>query len=95
MQNQLAVIILAAGEGTRMKSEKPKALHLLCGKEMIRWVLSTIYKLKPTKVACVVGHKSELIKEALKDQDIIFAEQKKQLGSADALRTGGESPGPF
>ncbi len=87
VKNNLAVIILAAGEGTRMKSQIPKALHLLSGKPLISWILSSVYGLKPTKIVLVVGHKAEKIKEELSKEDIIFVEQKKQLGSADALKS--------
>ncbi|MBN1824511.1 MAG: bifunctional UDP-N-acetylglucosamine diphosphorylase/glucosamine-1-phosphate N-acetyltransferase GlmU [Endomicrobiales bacterium] len=81
----LAVVILAAGEGTRMKSEKPKVLHGLCGKPMIRWVLATVDRLKPEKAVLVVGHKNEDVRKELEDEDIIFIEQPKQLGTGHAL----------
>ena len=87
MSNNLAVVILAAGEGTRMKSEKPKALHLLCGKPLISWVLSSVEKLKPTKTVVVIGHKGTELKAELSGKKIEVVEQKTQLGSADAFKT--------
>ena len=53
---KLAVVILAAGEGTRMKSSKPKVLHKLGGRPIIKWVLSGVKTLKPERIYVVVGH---------------------------------------
>ena len=95
MSNNLAVVILAAGEGTRMKSETPKALHLLCSKPLVSWVLSTVKKLNPTKVVVVVGNKAEEVKKTLEKENVLFAEQKKQLGSGDALKSARKALGTF
>ena len=46
-EREVAVIVLAAGEGTRMKSDKAKVLHEVCGKTMIRHVLETVFNIKP------------------------------------------------
>lgn len=82
---KLAVVILAAGEGTRMKSETPKVLHTLCGRPMVRWVLAAVKKLAPAKIVMVVGHGGQLVREHLADEKILFVEQKKRLGSGHAL----------
>ena len=81
----IAVVVLAAGEGTRMKSELPKVLHKVCGKHMISWVLGSVQGLKPHATYVVVGHKSRLVKENITGDGITFIEQKKQLGSGHAL----------
>ena len=52
----LAVIVLAAGKGTRMKSELPKALHRACGRSLLGWALATAEPLKADETVVVVGH---------------------------------------
>jgi len=81
----IAVVVLAAGEGTRMKSELPKVLHEVCGKPMISWVLESVQGLKPRDIFVVVGHKSQVVRENISGDGISFIEQKKQLGSGHAL----------
>ena len=95
MSNNLAVVILAAGEGTRMKSEIPKALHLLCSKPLVSWVLSSVKKLNPKKVVVVVGNKAGEVKKVLAEEQVLFAEQKLQLGSGDALKAARKELGNF
>jgi len=85
MNNKLAVVILAAGEGTRMKSAYPKVLHSLMGRPLLRWVLSSVYALAPARVCVVVGHRAQEVRQALKGDAVMFIEQKKQSGSGDAL----------
>ncbi|OGS18379.1 MAG: UDP-N-acetylglucosamine diphosphorylase/glucosamine-1-phosphate N-acetyltransferase [Elusimicrobia bacterium RIFOXYA2_FULL_50_26] len=85
MNNKLAVVILAAGEGTRMKSAMPKVLHSLLGRPLLRWVLSSVDTLKPARVCVVIGHRAEEVRQALKDDAITFVEQKQQFGSGHAL----------
>ena len=83
----IAGVILAAGEGTRMKSDIPKVLHKLCGKPMLNYMIEAFSQLGIKRSIVVVGHKQELIKEALKGVDgIKTLRQPKLLGSADALR---------
>ncbi len=81
----IAVVVLAAGEGTRMKSEVPKVLHRVCGKPMISWVLESVGGLNPRDIYVVVGHKSQTVKENIKADKVSFVDQKKQLGSGHAL----------
>jgi bifunctional UDP-N-acetylglucosamine pyrophosphorylase / glucosamine-1-phosphate N-acetyltransferase len=82
---KLAVVILAAGEGTRMKSSLPKVLHKLAGRPLIKWVMSSVYQLKPQKVVLVVGHEAGRVKKELAGEKVLYAEQKKQFGSGHAL----------
>jgi bifunctional UDP-N-acetylglucosamine pyrophosphorylase/glucosamine-1-phosphate N-acetyltransferase len=83
MQN-VYVVILAAGKGTRMKSKKHKVLHPVCGKPMIDHILETLSELEPKKTILVVGHQGETIKEHLGDR-VLFVEQEEQLGTAHAV----------
>jgi len=81
----LSVIILAAGEGTRMKSDTPKVLHKVSGAAMLERVLNAVSGLKPEKVCVVVGHGAQQVKKEFSDRNIIFVHQAKQLGSGHAV----------
>jgi len=80
-----AVIILAAGKGTRMKSEKAKVLHEIGGKSLLYYVLEASRKLEADKTIIVVGHQANTVKEAFSGKDVIFVEQKEQLGTGHAV----------
>lgn len=82
----LAVVILAAGKGTRMKSALPKVLHPLLGKPMLRYVLETAKSLRPFKNILVVGHQGNRVAEAFPDWPGIFVRQVPQLGTGHALQ---------
>ena len=62
---QLEVIILAAGQGTRMKSSLPKVLHPLAGRPLLEHVIATALSLNPTAVHTVIGHGAEQVKQRL------------------------------
>jgi bifunctional UDP-N-acetylglucosamine pyrophosphorylase/glucosamine-1-phosphate N-acetyltransferase len=87
----LAVIILAAGRGERMKSELPKALHPIAGRPMLGYVLDLARALKPKLEICVLGHKSEMVRDYIEKQKgrVKILTQKRLLGSADAVRQAG------
>ncbi|MCX5706542.1 MAG: NTP transferase domain-containing protein [Candidatus Omnitrophica bacterium] len=86
MSKNIAVIILAAGKGERMKSENPKALHNICGRPMLDYVLDLVRSLKVQKKVVVLGYKHEVIRKSfVLGQDIAI--QKKMLGTADAVKT--------
>jgi bifunctional UDP-N-acetylglucosamine pyrophosphorylase/glucosamine-1-phosphate N-acetyltransferase len=87
MKKEIAVIILAAGKSTRMKSEMPKVLHKLCGRPMLGYVLDLVATLKPKQVVAVLGYKQELVREFI-PKGIKIAIQKKLIGTADAVKTG-------
>ncbi|MFI4860190.1 MAG: NTP transferase domain-containing protein [Phycisphaerales bacterium JB063] len=82
-----AAIILAAGKGTRMKSDLPKVLHEVAGKPMVWWVVQACKEAGADLCVVVVGYKGELVREALAGEDgIAFVEQTEQLGTAHATR---------
>ncbi|HMK63612.1 MAG TPA: NTP transferase domain-containing protein [Acidimicrobiales bacterium] len=89
----LSAVVLAAGEGTRMHSARPKPLHRLCGRPMILHVLDALAELPVGKVVVVVGHRGEwvtktLIDHAPKSLSIEFVQQPERLGTGDALAVG-------
>ena len=87
-------LVLAAGMGKRMKSDLPKVLHLALGKPLIGHVLARIAPLRPDRVVVVVGHKEELVREALKGEKIAFATQEPQLGTGHATQVAWEAVAP-
>ncbi len=86
--NKISTIILAAGAGTRMKSELPKVLHPICGKPMVLYVLKTIDKLKLDKKIIIIGNKAQMVRSALSDekQELTFILQKEQKGTGHAVK---------
>ncbi len=86
----LSSLILAAGEGTRMKSDIPKILHKVCGKEMINWVIDTVEELGVAQNIIVLGHGKEQVMEALQGVKADFAYQMERKGTGHAARIGGE-----
>lgn len=84
--SDLHVVILAAGKGTRMKSDRPKVLHTLAGRPLIEHVLQTVDGLGPASTVLVVGHGADQVKEALSARHHLqFVVQSPQLGTGHAL----------
>lgn len=81
----VAVVILAAGKGTRMKSAMPKVLHDLAGKPMVRHVVDAASHLQAARTVVVYGHGGEQVKNALQDCTLGWAEQAEQLGTGHAV----------
>ncbi|KAA0010706.1 UDP-N-acetylglucosamine diphosphorylase/glucosamine-1-phosphate N-acetyltransferase [Billgrantia pellis] len=81
----LDVVILAAGQGTRMRSTLPKVLHRLAGKPMVRHVLDTARQLEADRLHVVVGHGAERVRQALDDTPARFALQAEQKGTGHAV----------
>ena len=80
------VVILAAGKGTRMKSDLPKVLHRVAGIPLIEHVLRLAGALDPLTVTVIVGHQADLVREALQERlGLRFASQEPQLGTGHAL----------
>ena len=81
------VVILAAGQGTRMKSAKPKVLHEIAGRPMIEHVLRTAAAVSPATTTVIVGHKAKYVEDQLGMRSgLAFALQDPQLGTAHALQ---------
>jgi len=86
MKNNVAIIILAAGMGTRMKSDKAKVLHEIADQPMISYVVETARKVAGDSVVVVVGHQAQKVRDCLSGFDeLIFAHQDKQLGTGHAV----------
>ena len=81
----LAIIVLAAGQGSRMRSARPKVLHELSGRPLLAHVLQTARALKPSRLVVVYGHGAEAVRTAFPDADLIWAHQERQLGTAHAV----------
>ncbi|MEV3870884.1 bifunctional UDP-N-acetylglucosamine diphosphorylase/glucosamine-1-phosphate N-acetyltransferase GlmU [Streptomyces sp. NPDC049906] len=93
-----AVVVLAAGEGTRMKSATPKVLHDICGRSLVGHVLAAARELEPERLVVVVGHARERVAAHLAEVDpqARTAVQQEQNGTGHAVRTGlAELDGPL
>lgn len=83
----VAVAILAAGRGTRMKSDLPKVLHSLGGRSLVERVLDSCRLLQPERQIVIIGYQGEQLKQALSSrQDVEFVEQTEQLGTGHAIQ---------
>jgi bifunctional UDP-N-acetylglucosamine pyrophosphorylase/glucosamine-1-phosphate N-acetyltransferase len=86
----LSAVVLAAGEGTRMRSGTPKVLHPLCGRPMVLHVVDALAELPLERIVVVVGHAAEWVTKTLHDQlvtevPVEFVEQRVQRGTGDAV----------
>lgn len=82
---QLHTVVLAAGQGTRMRSSLPKVLHNLGGKPLLQHVLNAASALSPAKVHVVYGHGGETLRAELADADVSWVLQTEQLGTGHAV----------
>ncbi|WP_163536198.1 sugar phosphate nucleotidyltransferase [Gracilibacillus sp. YIM 98692] len=83
--NQTFAVVLAAGKGTRMKSDLPKVLHDVCGKPMVQHVIDQLQRISMDRIITVIGHQSEMIKQHL-GPSLEYAYQEEQLGTAHAVK---------
>lgn len=88
MNSRTAVIILAAGLGTRMRSAKAKVLHELRGRPMVLYVLETAQKIAENRIIMVIGNQAAEVRRIVMDEfeGVSFALQEKQLGTGHAVR---------
>lgn len=93
-ERALGAVILAAGAGTRMKSDNPKVLFTVCGRPMVHYVLDTVAEVSPPRIVVVIGHRGEDVQNAVahtwnEDKsfagDIRFAWQRQQNGTGHAV----------
>jgi bifunctional UDP-N-acetylglucosamine pyrophosphorylase/glucosamine-1-phosphate N-acetyltransferase len=91
-ERSLSAIVLAAGAGTRMKSARPKPLHLLAGRTMLQYMLDSLVDCHTGHVVVVVGHGAERVTKKLQaaepDLHLTFVEQHQQMGTGDAASVG-------
>jgi bifunctional UDP-N-acetylglucosamine pyrophosphorylase/glucosamine-1-phosphate N-acetyltransferase len=83
--SELSVVILAAGKGTRMKSEQAKVLHEVLFKPMLHHVLDAVAPLSPKRSIVIVGHQEERVRESLQGYAVEIVTQKEQLGTGHAV----------
>lgn len=81
----LHIVILAAGKGTRMRSERSKVLHRLAGRALIDHVLDAAAAVKPASITVVVGHQADAVQAAMAGRECAFALQEPQAGTGHAL----------
>jgi len=84
--NALNIVILAAGKGTRMYSDKPKVLHALAGKPLVQHVLDRAVELKAEQVCVVYGHGGDAVPQAMSSYGAKFVIQEPQLGTGHAVQ---------
>lgn len=90
----LAVAILAAGRGTRMKSDLPKVLHPLGGRTLVEWVLTSLSEVNPVRRLIIIGYQGDEVRSALGEATAVttpetsleFVEQREQLGTGHAVQ---------
>lgn len=80
-----AAIILAAGQGTRMKSDLPKVLHEIDGVPMVRYVIRTVKSAGVDRTVVVVGYEAQRVRDACAQENVEFALQEEQLGTGHAV----------
>ena len=84
--SDIHVVVLAAGQGTRMKSALPKVLHEIGSRPLVEHVLRTADSLQPATTTLVVGHKADIVRARMVERpNIQFVIQEPQLGTAHAL----------
>jgi UDP-N-acetylglucosamine diphosphorylase/glucosamine-1-phosphate N-acetyltransferase len=85
-RNEIAAIILAAGQGTRMQSDLAKVLHPACGTTLVEHVLAAVRRAGVQRIVVVVGHQAERVEQHLSRTGVAFALQAEQLGTGHAVQ---------
>jgi bifunctional UDP-N-acetylglucosamine pyrophosphorylase/glucosamine-1-phosphate N-acetyltransferase len=85
-QEKLAVVVLAAGKGTRMRSEKAKVLHELAGRSLLLHALEALQPLAPDQTVVVIGHQAEAVRASVESRALAFAIQEEQKGTGHAVK---------
>ena len=83
---KLATVIMAAGKGTRMKSNLPKVLHLVDDKPMLIHIIDLARQLNSNKIIVILGYKKDLVIEAIKSENVEYVIQEPQLGTGHAVQ---------
>src|SRR5512139_3730160 len=82
----LDIVIMAAGQGTRMKSARPKVLHRLADRSLLQHVLDTASALGTDRIITVTGHGAEQVEAAVSAPNLVFVRQQPQLGTGHAVQ---------
>jgi bifunctional UDP-N-acetylglucosamine pyrophosphorylase/glucosamine-1-phosphate N-acetyltransferase len=89
---RLAIVIMAAGKGTRLKSQRPKVLHEIGGKPLLAHVIAAASKIiAPSEIFVVIGHHAEKVRAAVASTGVSFVEQTEQLGTGHAIQCAREA----
>src|SRR5580693_7822321 len=95
-QPRVAIVIMAAGKGTRLKSKHPKVLHEVGGKPQLAHVVSAATKVVPAQdVFAIIGHEADRVRQAVAHTGINFILQKEQRGTGHALMVAQEALAPY
>ncbi len=81
-------LIMAAGSGTRMKSDKPKVAFEILGKPLVKWVVDASYEASCDEVVCILGHGSDVVEPLIGNAKVVY--QKQRLGTGDAIKCASE-----
>ncbi len=86
---RIAIAIMAAGKGTRLKSKHPKVLHEIGGKPLLRWVIETAAKIVPVAdVYAIIGFEADRVRESMAETGCSFILQEQQRGTGHAIIVG-------
>ena len=91
----VTALVLAAGQGTRMKSDLAKVLHVMAGRPLLAYVLDALTPLGLGRTLVVVGHQRERVQAAFAGADLEWVTQTEQRGTGHAVRTAGPALGEF
>ena len=83
---QLKAVILAAGKGTRMKSDLPKVVHTIEGKCLVDYVIDAAIEAGADDICLVLGYKYEVVRESMMHKDVRYVLQEQQLGTGHAVK---------
>ena len=95
MSDNLAVVVLAAGKGTRMKSGLIKVLHPLMGQPMLSHVLNSAKYLNPEYLSVIIGHQAEKVQASINTDGVVWVRQEEQLGTGHAVFCAREALSQF
>src|SRR5512138_1060788 len=88
-QPRMAIAIMAAGKGTRLKSRHPKVLHRVGGKSLVEHVIAAATKVvEPADVYVIVGHEADRVQDAVRATGVKFVVQQEQRGTGHAIMVG-------
>src|SRR5271157_305800 len=93
---RVAIAIMAAGKGTRLRYKHPKVLHEIAGKPILAHVIATATEVVPAAdIFVIIGHEAERVREAVRDTGVNFVLQAAQRGTGHALMAAREALAPY